>query len=111
MDNQASDSPMEDYNRLLIGQINDQLKRGFEASLQGGDFSVIRSKVANVLSVVPSAAAAGEGHEIVSGPAPFAACIQYVNAYLVTEPLRKPDKPEQIGVDSDDSELFGVDEP
>lgn len=105
-----TESPMEDYNRLLIGQINDQLKRGFEASLQAGDFSVIRSKVANVLSVVPSAAAAGDEHDIVSGPAPFAACIQYVNAYLVTEPLRKPDKPEQIGVDSFNEEAFEGDE-
>ncbi len=110
MASQTPDSPMEDYNRMLIGQINDQLKRGFEASLQGGQFSVIRSKVANVLSVVPSASA-GEGYEVVSGPASFAACIQYVNAYLVTEPLRKPGTPEEHGVDRIDDETTGGDEP
>jgi hypothetical protein len=83
---------MEDFNRTLIEQINDQLKRGFEANLLANEFCVVRTGVDGVLSVLSSTAVTDQ-HDAVFGPKPFAACIQYVNAYLVTEPLRNVETP------------------
>lgn len=76
---ETSEPPMESYNRLLMEQIGEQLKRGFGASLQARDYCVVRTGVGGVLSVLASAAV-GEQHDVVFGPKPFAACVEYVNA-------------------------------
>lgn len=79
----TADSPMESYNRTLIDQINDQLKRGFDANSRVGGYCVIRVGVDGVLSVLASTTVSDQ-HEVVFGPQSFAACIEYVNGNLVT---------------------------
>lgn len=78
----AANSPLESYNRSLVDQINDQLKRGFDASLQVNDYCVVRTGVDGVLSVM-SATAVSDDQDIVSGPKSFATCIEFVNADFV----------------------------
>lgn len=79
----TADSPMESYNRTLIDQINDQLKRGFDANMQADDYCVVRVGIDGVLSVLAATAVSGQ-HDTVFGPKSFAACIEYVNGNLVT---------------------------
>ncbi|UPG95836.1 hypothetical protein [Luteibacter aegosomatissinici] len=83
---------MEEFNRMLIDQINDRLKQSFDANLQAGEYCVVRARVQGVLSVLPAAAA---GDDAVCGPASFADCIAYINGRFVNEPflLRDPAPP------------------
>jgi len=84
-DEGAVDPSMESYNRLLMEQINEQLKRGFGASLQARNYCVVGTGIDGILLVMASTAA-GEPHDVVFGPKPFAACVEYVNASFVKLP-------------------------
>ena len=74
---------MEDYNRSIIEQINQQLKSGFAASLRNTQYCVVKAGVHGVLSVQPLYSVGDVQPEF--GPATFAACIQHVNTYLVAD--------------------------
>jgi len=75
---------VEDYNRLLIEQINQQLKSGFDASLRADNYCVVRTGIGDILSVLPMNSISDSG-KTVFGPDTFAACIQHVNTFFVSE--------------------------
>lgn len=85
----ATQSPMERYNCTLIEQINDQLQQGFKADLQADGYYVIKTRIDGVLSVLGSAMVRDK-HDIVFGPKPFAACIEYVNVNLAARVATDP---------------------
>lgn len=75
---------MEDYNRSLIEQINQQLKSGFDSSLRADNYCVVRTGIGDILSVLPMNSLSDSGHTVF-GPDTFAACIQHVNTFFVSE--------------------------
>lgn len=78
---------MEQFNRMLMAQIQDQLKRGFAANFRINEFCVVATRVHGVLSIL-SAASVTDKHEAVFGPKSFEACSAYINGQFVKEPLR-----------------------
>ncbi|HEY4093565.1 MAG TPA: hypothetical protein VGN46_18815 [Luteibacter sp.] len=102
---------MDDFNSMLIEQINDQLKRGFDANLRAGDFCVVETRVNGVLSVLPSAAVSDQ-HKTVFGPGSFASCIAYVNGHLVTRPLSAGDiQTLHVAARAGDADIMEGDHP
>lgn len=85
------EAPMARYNRQLAARIDAQLQSGLEASLHGAKHCVVRTGVNAVLTVLPADTGGDAGH-VVFGPAPFAACIAYVNTNLVDREAR-PHRP------------------
>lgn len=73
---------LADYNDALVREVDERLRRALASGLRSDGYHVIRTAAADVLSVV-GAAGAKEAGDSVFGPAPFAACIGYVNANLV----------------------------
>ncbi|GLQ98831.1 hypothetical protein [Dyella mobilis] len=74
---------MDDFNSLIIEQINQQLKSGFASSLQEDKFCVVKTGIGNIVSVLP-AQSAKESADQVFGPDTFKACNNYVNNYSVS---------------------------
>ncbi|HNB02226.1 hypothetical protein [Nitrosomonas sp.] len=74
---------MLDHNRMIMEQINRQLRNGFGAALTGNNYYVIRSETTGVLSVLSSSTVNDEKN-IVFGPEQFQQCIEYVNSAVVT---------------------------
>ncbi|MDA8446265.1 hypothetical protein [Paracidovorax valerianellae] len=83
-------TPMELHNTQLMEQIQSQLKSGFDAALQGGDYYVVRSSLTGVLSVLASTTVT-EDHDVAFGPRPFSQCIGYVNSTVVMRTAEKND--------------------
>lgn len=87
---------MEDFNRMIIAQIDAQLKQGYESNLRKPEYCVVKTGVNQVLVVLPAHAVV-DTNEAVFGPKPFADCLSYVNGQLVNEPFRQPgdDEPHE----------------
>lgn len=71
------------HNRMIMAQIDSQLRQGFGAAMKGADYYVIRSEVTGVLSVL-SSSTVDDDKNIEFGPKPFKQCIEYVNSSVVT---------------------------
>lgn len=85
---------MVTHNRRLMAQMDDRMRCGFDASLQGADHVVIRSRVTQVMLVLGAGAASGRG-EPLFGPASFARCLEFVNVIMVTR-MAESDDPDQV---------------
>jgi hypothetical protein len=97
---------VEDYNRLIIEQINRQLKSGFDSSLRTDKYCVVKTGIGGILSVLPENSISNDNHTV-SGPDTFAACIQYVNTYFVSEfkgETKDPAKPSSATSDEESDE-------
>lgn len=82
-DSSAPEPPMEAYNRRLLAQIEDRIRQGLAASMQDAAYRVIRNPATGVLTVLASTTVDRDPHQAF-GPAPFAQCLDYVNATVVT---------------------------
>lgn len=74
---------IETHNRMIMAQIDNHLRSGFDATLKKSDYYVIRSETTGVLSVL-SSSTIDEEKKIVFGPKSFHQCIEYVNSAVVT---------------------------
>ncbi len=78
---EAGTLAMSDYNHLLVKKIHERVCHDLAEALQCGERHVVRAGADGVLSVA-GAGRDDDTQDIVFGPAPFAACIGYVNARL-----------------------------
>lgn len=81
----TTDTPMEDYNRMLIEQITSRAQQGFQANLTVPHYAVVHTGEDRILTIVP-ASSLPDDQAPAFGPRPFADCIQYVNRKLVVDP-------------------------
>jgi hypothetical protein len=81
----TNETPMEDYNRMLIEQITSRAQQGFKANLVVPHYAVVHTGEDRILTIVP-ASSLSEDQPPAFGPRPFADCIQYVNRQLVVDP-------------------------
>lgn len=94
----TAQTPMEDYNRMLIEQITSRAQQGFKSNLSVPHYAVVHTGEERILTIVPAGSLA-EDQVPSFGPRSFADCIQYVNRQLVVA----PGKSKQSLSDGDDA--------
>ncbi|KAF1007446.1 MAG: hypothetical protein GAK28_01788 [Luteibacter sp.] len=89
----STDTPLDDYNRMLIEQITTRAQQGFMANLTAPQYVVVHTGVDRVLTILSARSLADDQHPVF-GPKPFADCIHYINQQLVVGPGKPAPSPQ-----------------